>query len=162
MTRYLIDTNVLIHAKNWHYGFEFCPAFWDWIDVSTAAGTVTSVQSVRDELTGGNDQLATWALRRPNLFPHPDQRVRAAHDEVSVWANGTDYDVSAIDTFLGEADAWLVANGLAHGSTVVTHERHSGSRLRIKIPNACDALGVHCLDPFTMLREVRPRFVLAA
>ena len=29
MTRYLLDANVFIQAKNLHYGFDFCPAFWD-------------------------------------------------------------------------------------------------------------------------------------
>ena len=28
MTAYLIDANVFIQAKNLHYGFDFCPAFW--------------------------------------------------------------------------------------------------------------------------------------
>jgi hypothetical protein len=28
---YLLDSNVFIQAKNLHYGFDFCPAFWDWI-----------------------------------------------------------------------------------------------------------------------------------
>ena len=31
MTRYLLDANVFIQAKNLHYGFDFCPAFWDWL-----------------------------------------------------------------------------------------------------------------------------------
>lgn len=25
---YLLDSNVFIQAKNLHYGFDFCPAFW--------------------------------------------------------------------------------------------------------------------------------------
>lgn len=25
---YLLDADVLIQAKNRHYGFDFCPAFW--------------------------------------------------------------------------------------------------------------------------------------
>ena len=29
---YLLDSDVFIQAKNLHYGFDFCPAFWDWID----------------------------------------------------------------------------------------------------------------------------------
>ena len=29
MTAYLVDANVFIQAKNLHYGFDFCPAFWD-------------------------------------------------------------------------------------------------------------------------------------
>ena len=28
---YLLDANVFISAKNLHYGFDFCPAFWDWL-----------------------------------------------------------------------------------------------------------------------------------
>ncbi len=31
MTRYLLDTNIFIQAKNLHYGFDFCPAFWEWL-----------------------------------------------------------------------------------------------------------------------------------
>ena len=31
MTPYLLDANVFIQAKNLHYGFDFCPAFWDWL-----------------------------------------------------------------------------------------------------------------------------------
>ena len=27
---YLLDADVFIRAKNLHYGFDFCPAFWDW------------------------------------------------------------------------------------------------------------------------------------
>lgn len=28
---YLLDADVFISAKNLHYGFDFCPAFWDWL-----------------------------------------------------------------------------------------------------------------------------------
>ncbi len=31
MTRFLLDTNIFIQAKNLHYGFDFCPAFWEWL-----------------------------------------------------------------------------------------------------------------------------------
>ena len=34
---YLLDANVFISAKNLHYGFDFCPAFWDWIIARTRA-----------------------------------------------------------------------------------------------------------------------------
>ena len=27
---YLLDANVFIHAHA-HYGFDFCPAFWEWL-----------------------------------------------------------------------------------------------------------------------------------
>ena len=50
MTRYLLDANVFIRAKNLHYGFDFCPAFWDWLVDRNRAGTVASVERVADEL----------------------------------------------------------------------------------------------------------------
>lgn len=30
--KYLLDANIFIQAKNLQYGFDFCPAFWDWLD----------------------------------------------------------------------------------------------------------------------------------
>lgn len=38
MTGYLLDANIFIQAKNLHYGFDFCPAFWDWGVVQNEAG----------------------------------------------------------------------------------------------------------------------------
>jgi hypothetical protein len=31
VSTYLLDANVFIQAKNLHYGFDFCPAFWQWL-----------------------------------------------------------------------------------------------------------------------------------
>ena len=58
---YLLDANVFIAAKNLHYGFDFCPAFWDWLIVSNEAERVYSVEKVGDELKAINDQLSEWA-----------------------------------------------------------------------------------------------------
>ncbi len=35
---YLLDANVFIDAKNRYYGFDFCPGFWDWVDLAHAMG----------------------------------------------------------------------------------------------------------------------------
>ena len=43
---YLLDANVFIQAKNLHYGFDICPAFWDWLDQQHARGLVFSVSQV--------------------------------------------------------------------------------------------------------------------
>jgi Domain of unknown function (DUF4411) len=65
MTTYLLDTNVFIQAKNLHYGFDFCPAFWDWIDEAHAAGTVYRIESVRTELLAGADDAGDMGRRTP-------------------------------------------------------------------------------------------------
>gem|GEM_PF-6918350 len=36
---YLLDSDVLIRAKNDHYGFDFCPGFWDWLEAANAAAS---------------------------------------------------------------------------------------------------------------------------
>ena len=55
--KYLLDANVLIQAKNLHYGFDFCPAFWDWLVESNREGKVFSIEKVDDELEAGDDEL---------------------------------------------------------------------------------------------------------
>jgi hypothetical protein len=52
------------------------------------------------------------------------------------------------------------AHALAHRYTVVTHEVASTGARKIKIPNACIGLGLHCVSPYEMLRRERARFVL--
>ena len=42
--KYLLDANVFIQAKNLQYGFDFCPAFWDWLDEQAVAGHVSSIE----------------------------------------------------------------------------------------------------------------------
>lgn len=61
MTTYLLDANVFIQAKNLHYGFEFCPAFWDWLVQENSAGRVFSIERVGDEIQAVDDELAEWA-----------------------------------------------------------------------------------------------------
>lgn len=161
MTRYLLDANIFIQAKNLHYGFDFCPAFWAWLIENNAAGKVASIEKVADELYAGEDDLSAWAEQRGNAFFLPaDAAVVPALSEVSTWASQQSYDPAAISTFLQVADYWLVAHAKAHGGTVVTHEVPSDGRRKIKIPNACIGLGIHCISPYEMLRRERARFVL--
>jgi hypothetical protein len=159
---YLLDSDVFIQAKNLHYGFDFCPAFWDWIDTQRHEGTVLSIEKVRDELIGGDDELAEWAQDRgDDFFVRPDAAVLPSLRSVSAWANGAGYDPAGVNIFLQAADYYLVAQAHAHGHVVVTHERPSISTKKIKIPDACIGVDLKCVNPFQMLRAERARFVLA-
>jgi hypothetical protein len=158
---YLLDANVFIQAKNLYYGLDFCPAFWDWLVIQNADGKVFSIERVEDELEAGADELAAWATARgTHFFVKPDAAILPALTSVSTWAAGQAYDPAAVNTFLLEADYYLVAQALAHHHTVVTHEIASNSKKRIKIPDACIGLDVKCMTPFEMLRRERARFVL--
>lgn len=158
---YVLDANVLITAKNHHYGFEFCPGFWDWLDTANAAGTVHSVERVYDELIERGDELSDWAHARRAFFLSLTADDVRAVAEVNRWANDSaDYDPAAKAEFADAADSFLVAQAKAGTHTVVTHERISDGRKRIKIPNAAAAHGVPWCTPFHMLSVERARFVL--
>ena len=158
---YLLDANVFIQAKNFHYGLDFCPAFWDWLIQANAAHAVFSIEKVGDEIQAGSDSLSTWAADRgPGFFLKPDPAVLPAFAAVSTWATGQRYEPAAVSTFLQQADYYIVAHALAHGHTVVTHEKVDQSVKRIKIPNACIGVGIKCMNPFEMLRLEHARFVL--
>ena len=159
---YLLDANVFIQAKNLHYGFSFCPAFWEWIVRENRAGKVFSVEKVRDEIMEGNDDLAQWvAQRKDSLFLTLDATVLPAMQRVSTWVTSQQYTSAAVNLFLQDADYYLVAQALAGGHVVVTHEKPEVSIKRVKIPSVCIGVGIGFMNPFEMLRRERALFVLA-
>ena len=157
---YLLDSNVFIQAKNLYYGMDFCPAFWEWLINANQAGSVLSIQKVRDELLAGDDELADWARRRGEEFFLPlGEDTFAALSQTAEWMRGR-YQPGAIASFLQDADYYLVAYALAHGHDVVTHEIPSDSTKRVKIPTVCIGMNLRYMSPFEMLRRLRARFVL--
>lgn len=160
MMAYLLDANVFIQAKRLHYGMDFCPAFWDWLDEQNKAGKVFSIQKVEDELVPFDDDLSEWAGQRgPAFFLRPDELVLSALQQVSQWVTGQQYEPAAVSMFLQVADCYLVAHALGHQCVVVTHEIASDGR-KVKIPNACIGLKIKCMTPYEMLRREKARFVL--
>ena len=69
---YLLDSDVLIQAKNLHCGLDFCPAFWDWLIATNASGLVFTQRRLAMRLMRGlmNSQagpplLATVSFSNP-------------------------------------------------------------------------------------------------
>ena len=159
---YLLDANVFMAAKNLHYGFDFCPAFWEWLVLQNAAKKLFSIEKVGDEIEAVEDGLSDWARARgPAFFLRPDAGAFPALAAVSAWAGEQQYQPAAVSTFLQVADYYLVAQAYSGQHTVVTHEKPAASSRKIKIPDACIGLGIKCMTPFEMLRRERARFVLA-
>ena len=81
---------------------------------------------------------------------------------VNRWANDSpEYEPAAKSEFAAAADSFLIGHAVAGGHTVVTHERISDGRHKIKIPNAAIANGVSVASPFQMLRAEGVRLVLS-
>lgn len=158
---YLLDANVFIQAKRLHYGLDFCPAFWDWLIQQNENERVYSIEKVANELASGGDDLSDWAAERgQEFFLSPDEKVLGTLPTVSQWAITQRYEPAAVNTFFQVADYYLIAEALACGHIVVTHEVASDGLKRIKIPNVCIGLEIKCMTPFEMLRKERARFVL--
>lgn len=158
---YLLDANVFITAKNNHYGFDLCPGFWDWIRSAYSEGTVLSVDQVRQELAASNDDLSQWVKTMPtSFFKSPDVSTTQGMRNLSRWTQQSNYEQTAILTFLQGADYYLIAEAMASGFTVVTHEVRANTSKKITIPNACDEVQVNCISPYEMLRNENVQFVL--
>lgn len=159
---YLLDTNVLIEAKDRYYQFSFCPGFWDCIKTLHDAGRVFSVNKVGDELAQREDELSAWAKSMGgHFFLSPDVEVLQALAKVAQWLHSQNYDETAIRAFLEKADYYLVSHALAYGHTVVTQEVPADTVRKIKIPNVCIGVGVPVINTFEMLKHEHARFILA-
>lgn len=88
--------------------------------------------------------------------------VSSAFAEVMLWVqrNGQYFD-RAKAKFATEADGWLVAYSMVHGTVVVTNEQpRPDSRNRVLLPDVCVQFQVPYKDTFVMLREAALRFDL--
>lgn len=159
---YLLDSNVLIDAKNRYYAFDVVPAFWEWLDRAHGEGVVASVGKVYEELMKKDDELTAWAKDRREFFLDPDEETVAAMRTISTWVMDPAriYTPAARAAFLDKADYYLVGAAMAHDCTAVTNETsRPNSRSSIKIPDVCIAMGAQYATPFTMLRSEEVRFV---
>lgn len=160
---YLLDSNVFITAKRIHYGFDFCPGFWQWIIAGHRAGRIYSVERVYDELKDQQDDLATWVRALPDTFFLPADAATIPHfAAVSAWATSPRYQTPAINEFLQTADFYLVAQARQNGHSVVTYEVQGSSAKRVKIPDVCLGLQIPSMQPYEMLRREQARLVLGA
>ena len=159
---YLLDANVFIEGNKRHYGLDIAPGFWDWIIQSHAVGQVFTVRAVADEIAAGSDALVPWMAGRPASFKlTPGGADQPAMTALTTWAEGHHFSDAAKATFLSSADYFLVAQASTLGYTVVTQEvSEPARRNRVKIPDACNAIGVPWMTPFDMLRAEGVRLVI--
>uniref|UniRef100_UPI0034E00AE4 DUF4411 family protein n=1 Tax=Candidatus Thiodubiliella endoseptemdiera TaxID=2738886 RepID=UPI0034E00AE4 len=159
---YLLDSNVFIQAKNRHYDFDFCPAFWDWLLQENENGNVFSIDKVKEEITTGDDDLVNWVNTNTSdqFFLLTDIQTTAEFPAINNWIFGEGYEQSATNEFMSVADYYLIAQAKQRNAIVVTHEVPSNSLRKIKIPNACIGLNVNFVTPFMMLKQLHAKFIL--
>jgi hypothetical protein len=160
--KYLIDANVFIQAKNLYYRFDFCEAFWDWLQKAHEAGLVFSIKKVRKELVSGDktDPVRIWAESLPDDFfldDVADKDVMQAYAKVMQWANSsTHFSPQAKAEFAkpNVADPFLIAVARQHGYEIVSQEKtNPAAKKKIYLPDAANAHGVKTIYVYDMLSK---------
>lgn len=162
---YLLDANTFIEAKNSYYHMEICPGYWRWIEMQSLVGDVASIESVRDELLKGDDELEVWARENKGVFLSvSDEHTQEAFAQVAIFAEAAAQAMrpGVLNEFLAGADPWLIAKAISTGGIVVTHEKRDPNiRRKLLIPNVCDHFDVRCINTFDLLLKLKAEFVLA-
>lgn len=155
---YLLDADVLITAKRRYYAFSICPGFWSSLLHRHAQGSVFSIDRVKQELMGHNDDLSQWVRQHvpAGFFVSDDDEAIKCYHEIIRWAEShSQYVDEAKRQFANSADGWLVAHAKVSGKIVVTNEQSSPKAIRkIKLPDVCDVFSVPCSDTFGMLHAL--------
>lgn len=164
MTPYLLDTNFFIQSHRMSNSLDVAVSFWNKVKELADSGRLVSIDKVKKEIYGSEDQLEAWCVGNlPDDFFQDTSGVLVSYARIAAWAvsKNFQYKPQALQTFLDadEADAWLVAYALEHNLKIVTNEVSAPlSKNSIKIPDVCIAFGVPFLNPMQMFREMGERY----
>jgi len=160
---YLLDSNIFIEAKNRYYGFDFCPAFWDFLDNEIDKTTIVTIKEVYTELSKGDDDLALWIKERKDssfFTAIDDEETQIEFAQIAQYVVNN-FSQEEANKFLSVADPWLIAKAKVLGATIVTHEVFAyPNPKKVKIPNICVQFGVSYDNPFNMLRNLGAQFII--
>ncbi|MCY4463353.1 MAG: DUF4411 family protein [Albidovulum sp.] len=164
-TTYLVDSDILITAKNLYYAFDLCPGFWKSLLHYHGEGPVFSVDRVRNELLVGrsDEDLFQWVkndVPEDFFLPVDTDKLARVYTDIMMWVQRhPNYFDHAKAKFATGADGWLVACAQVRGATVVTNEQPApASRRNVKLPDVCDAFRVPRRNTFGMLRALGAQF----
>jgi hypothetical protein len=142
---------------------DYCPAFWDMIDVNIENETVFVIEQVYQELTKGKSDVTDWIKDRKNdkfVKAFEDEEVQKEFIKIADYVQ-ENYKQEVAADFLSGTDPWIVAICKVHEFTIVTKETFSeGIKKKVKIPNICKVFDVHYINDFEMIRELESKFVL--
>jgi hypothetical protein len=161
MTLYVLDADVLITARDQHYGFRIVPEFWEWLLHCAEAGTVKVPWEVLGEVTGGADQrgkdpLLNWASDRANR-DKLDLGEAKLENVAHVLTVGYSPTLTPEQIALKEGDAFVLAHALAdpQNRCVVSNEVSAPGKApwNRRLPDAAKVLGVRCINTVQFVRE---------
>jgi len=153
---------VFIQAHRRYYAFDIHPGFWKCLEHLFQERRIVSIDSVRDELLKGEDNLTDWTKRLLGhfYFSTENPSIVTKYKSIMDWLDREErYDKSARDQFADSADVWLISCAFAQNQILVTEEVYNAQiRKRVPIPNVARQFGVETVITFTMLRRLGIQF----
>lgn len=160
--------------SNYWYGFDFCPAYWEWLIRAHKNSDVFSTTDIRADIwkyeTPRQKELLEWCNGMGKVLFHRTSYDRKHIDIIASWVRrgqNNKYTETAQDKFMGSSDPLLIAEAIVQKQLlnkeiiVVSREvSEPNSQNRVKIPDVCSNLGMECIQPYEMLRREQVRFVL--
>ena len=161
MSKYILDTNIFITAKNKLYPFDIFPSFWDQLLQKAKNKDFYLSAEIIEELNAGKDELYDWIEKNKSSFsilPSDDNQLIHCYSEIiqSVFDH-TVYNETAKKEFAEVADSWLIAHAKNSNLTIVTQEIKIdlSCKRRVKIPNVCADFGIECIDILEFMRKTK-------
>lgn len=164
MSVFIVDSNFFIQSHRVSYPLDVAHSFWNKVKQLADSGIIISIDKVKDEIFDNYDLLSEWCeANLPDDFFKDTASSIDSYRIVSSWvvSRNSQYLPNAINEFLSaeEADAFIIAYALDDPSNniIVTQEvSEPFRRNKVKIPDACNAIGVqyvNMMDMFRMLGE---------
>jgi len=166
MSVFVVDSNFFIEAHRATYPLDVVHSFWNKVKLLAETGKIISIDKVKKELFDHEDSLKQWCeTNLPQDFFKDSKEVIGEYGLVVSWAvsRSSHYLPNALSEFLDakEADAYIVAFALADSSNriVTTQETSEPNRKnKVKIPDACLALGVSYCNTIELFRLLGESF----
>lgn len=159
---YLLDSDVLIFAKNSYYPLDRVPQFWEWIQAMSQENRIKMPREIYDEITEGHDDLCEW-ISLPNIrqdIIFPGRLDRSLYNEVIEIGYELPLDAPEIEEKVGK-DPFLIAYALegkriGESRIVVSREvsKPKKTGANRKVPDVCNDLGIECITDIECYRAL--------
>jgi hypothetical protein len=134
---YSFDTSAYINGQRDLLPPRIFSQLWANIEAMIDAGSIRSVDVVKDEIKKRDDDVKAWAAGQSDLFlPLSEDVQLATRDVLAVHRR-----LVGVGGRRNAADPFVIGLALVHSGKVVTEEKRK-NLASPHIPDVCDAMGV--------------------
>ncbi len=159
MSKYILDTNILITAYRLTYPMDVIPTFWNKLLEKAKDNTFSLIDFVVDEIRVGEDTLRKWIdenIDDIEVLKSDDFNViesfRVLMNDVE---NTEQYTQKAKEDYAASADSWILAHAHAYDYIIVTEEAYKREvKKRVIIPNVCRKFNINYLTTIEFFRQI--------